>query len=105
MAEYNVAICGDAFILVFLLLFPNQACLKGFLLPLKENCFGFCGRAVPQRGPAGSPSLSGLVPPAPRLAFSIDLGIAQTIVQHCLHIAFSIAYSIDVSMLAHCLPE
>ena len=40
------------------------------------------GRAVPQRGPAGSPSLSGLVPPAPRLAFSIDLGIAQTIVQN-----------------------
>ena len=36
----------------------------------------------PHRRPAGSPSLSGLVPPAPRLAFSIDLGIAQTIVQN-----------------------
>ena len=33
-------------------MFPNQACLKGFLLSLIRNAFRLCGPAVPPK-PAG----------------------------------------------------
>ena len=50
-------------------MFPNQACLKGFLLSLIRNAFRSPGRAVPPHGQPVPPAPGAPVPPVPGLQF------------------------------------
>ena len=47
---------------IVVIIFPNQACLKGFLLSLIRNAFRLIGPAVP-------PTRRQAVPPAPGVQF------------------------------------
>ena len=75
--------------------FPNQACLKGFLLSLIRNAFMWCGRAVPPSRQPVPPALGrwfpqSLDPSSPQSVAKIAFGSlkplqrAKSVTKHAL---------------------